>query len=144
MMHKMCSDESKCAAMKGCLCSDKKGHSEILLDKYRNFLVKRSFRNWSPAFVPEMCSDEFSLKHALHRGKNILQWNHAEHEKCNKAIKYFSVTSASRRQIVRGGGLARPALGSIESRQQWFEFLALQLVLLLSLWIIFSWSCCVS
>src|SRR6218665_3965395 len=66
-MHKMCSDESKCAPMKGCLCSDKKGHSEILLDKYRNFWVKRSFRNWSPAFAPEMCSDEFSLKHALNR-----------------------------------------------------------------------------
>jgi len=29
-MHKMCSDESKCAVMKG---SDKKGHSEIWLDK---------------------------------------------------------------------------------------------------------------
>src|SRR6218665_2646779 len=31
----------------------------------RNFLVKMSFRNWSPAFAIEMFSDEFSLKHAL-------------------------------------------------------------------------------
>jgi len=32
-MQKMYSDESKCAVMKGCLCSDKRGHSEIWLDK---------------------------------------------------------------------------------------------------------------
>jgi len=49
--------------MKGCLCSDKKGHSEIWLDKRpRNFLVKKSFRSASPAFAIEMRSDEFSLK----------------------------------------------------------------------------------
>src|SRR6218665_4169226 len=67
-MHKMCSsDESKCAVMKGCLCSDKKGHSEIWLDN-KNFFCKRSFRNWSPAFAIEMCSAQFSLKHALGSG----------------------------------------------------------------------------
>src|SRR6218665_685527 len=59
-MHKMCSDESICAVMKGCLCSDKKGYSEILL-----FWKNRSFISESPAFGIEMCSDEFSLKHAL-------------------------------------------------------------------------------
>jgi len=56
----MCSDESICAVMKGCLCSDKKGYSEILL-----FWKNRSFISESPAFGIEMCSDEFSLKHAL-------------------------------------------------------------------------------
>src|SRR6218665_1801525 len=63
-MLKMCSDESKRAAKKGCLCSEKK-----IIRKFgwinRIFLVKRSFRNWNPAFAIEMCSDEFSLKHAL-------------------------------------------------------------------------------
>ena len=46
VMHKMCSAESKCAVMKGCLCSDKKGHLEIWLEK--------SFKNWSVAFAIEM------------------------------------------------------------------------------------------
>jgi len=53
-MHKMCSDESKCAVMKGRLCSDKK-----VIRKFgwinRNFLVKMVVQKL----------DEFSLKHAL-------------------------------------------------------------------------------
>src|SRR6218665_3523724 len=63
-MPKLCSDESKCAVMKGCLCSDKKVFRKFgWINK--KFLVKRSFRNWSPAFAIEMCNCEFSFKHAL-------------------------------------------------------------------------------
>ena len=51
------SDDSKCAVTK------------MVIRKFgwtnRNFLVKMSFRNWSPAFAIEMCSGEFSLKHDL-------------------------------------------------------------------------------
>jgi len=68
VMHKMCSyDELKCAVTKGCLCSDKKrsfgnlaGSIEISCKKGRS-----KIGNWSSAFAIEMCSDEFSLKHAL-------------------------------------------------------------------------------
>src|SRR6218665_4214990 len=59
-MHKMCSDDLKCAVMKGCLCSNKKGHSEICLDKQIFGGKIRSFRN----FTLEMCI-LFSLKQAL-------------------------------------------------------------------------------
>src|SRR6218665_2187298 len=69
-MHKMCSDESKCAVMKGCLSSDKKVIRKFGWINKKN-LVKISFRNWSPAFAIEMCSEEFSLKHALSSALSI-------------------------------------------------------------------------
>src|SRR6218665_3035147 len=66
-MHKICSDESKCAVIKGCLCSDKKGQSEICLGKETYFGKKGHSKIGIQLLRSKcaLCSDEFSLKHAL-------------------------------------------------------------------------------
>jgi len=43
----MCSYDLKCAVMKGCLCSDKKGHSEFWLDETEFFLSKKVILKFS-------------------------------------------------------------------------------------------------
>src|SRR6218665_2658375 len=89
-MYKMCSDERKCAVMKGCLCSDELRRNKWCMQYELLREHKARCRNVKTAcgcvyirgvycakigikflkkvvlrFFGQMCSDEFFLKHAL-------------------------------------------------------------------------------
>src|SRR6218665_4044936 len=52
---------------------------------------KRSLRNWSPAFAIEICSDEFSLKHALEgatRSNRCVVCSEKQSKRVNPAAKH--------------------------------------------------------